>query len=543
MKSGNTITALIYCLFLVMTTMLLGACGQGSSSALIDRSAVVEQGLLEGIASPFDPEITVYRGVPYAQPPVGELRWQAPQPAKSWSGARNASTFADSCYQQRHVSTFVWRREDFGVSEDCLYLNVWAPLNHSNLPVMVWFHGGSHTSGQGHSLIFDGTTLASQGVVLVTINYRLGPLGFLAHPWLADESPHNSAGNYGLLDKIAALRWVKANAHAFGGDPDSVTIFGQSAGSQSVCSLMASPLAKGLFHKAIGQSAGCAHHSPLNAATSRDTNGFARGTRLVEALDVSTINALRRVEAEALLQASLDTGWENESRITLDGWVLPDSQQSVFAQGRQAPVPLLLGYMADEGMELLPKNESLAAEELGLFAGAIAGDKGPALIDAYTGENATPANIQFAITTDWVMAFGMRRWAEYQEAINQPTFLYYVDHVPPAFHIYMPDNPDLKLPGGRRSGGAYHSGDLALVFGNTDKVGLDWIDEDHQVSALMVKYWTNFAKTGDPNGADVPLWPRFDAISKSTQVIAPITQTVPGVDRERLDLMGEIWPM
>jgi len=543
MKFSSTITALSYFLLLATTSIFLGACEQESGGALVDRSTVVEQGLLHGVSSPFDPEITVYRGVPYAQPPVGGLRWQPPQPAKPWLDSRQASVFADSCYQQRHVSTFVWRRENFAVSEDCLYLNVWAPLNRSNLPVMVWFHGGSHTSGQGHSLIFDGTTLASQGVVLITINYRLGPLGFLAHPWLAEESPHNSAGNYGLLDKIAALRWVQANALAFGGDPNNITIFGQSAGSQSVCSLMASPLAKGLFHKAIGQSAGCAHPSPLNAAAGKDANGFARGVRLVEALDVNNVNALRRADAEALLLASLDTGWENESRITLDGWVLPDSQQSVFAQGRQAPVPVLLGYMADEGMELLPKNDSLTVEELAQFASAIAGDRGSALIDAYTTENATPADIQFAITTDWVMAFGMRRWAEYQEAMNQPTFLYYVNHVPPAFHIYMPDQPDLNLPGGRRSGGAYHSGDLALVFGNTDKVGLDWIDEDHQVSALMVKYWTNFAKTGDPNGADVPLWPRFDAITKSTQVIAPITQTVPGVDRERLDLMGEIWPM
>ena len=543
MKFSNTITGLSYCFLLATISILLGACGQGGGSTLIDRSVVVEQGLLHGIASPFDPEITVYRGVPYAQPPVGELRWQPPQSAEPWTGSRQASTFADSCYQKRHASTFVWRREDFAVSEDCLYLNVWTPLNSGNLPVMVWFHGGSHTGGQGHSLIFDGTTLASQGVVLITINYRLGPLGFLAHPWLADESTHSSAGNYGLLDKIAALRWVQANAHAFGGDPDNVTIFGQSAGSQSVCSLMASPLSGGLFHKAIGQSAGCAHPSPLNAAASKDANGFVRGSRLVDTLDVNNVNALRRVDAEVLLLASWDTGWENESRITLDGWVLPDSQQSIFAQGRQAPVPLLLGYMADEGMELLPKNESLTGDELAQFASAIAGDKGPALIDAYTTENATPADIQFAITTDWVMAFGMRRWAEYQEAMNQPTYLYYVDHVPPAFHIYMPDNPDLRLPGGRRSGGAYHSGDLALVFGNTDKVGLDWIEADHQVSSSMVKYWTNFAKTGDPNGADVPVWPRFDAASKTTQIIAPIPHTAPGIDRERLDLMGMIWPM
>ena len=286
MKSGNTITALSCWLLLVMTSILLGACGQGSSTALIDRSALVEQGLLEGIASPFDPEITVYRGVPYAQPPAGELRWRPPQPATSWSGARQASTFADSCYQQRHVSTFVWRREDFAVSEDCLYLNVWTPLNHGNLPVMVWFHGGSHTSGQGHSLIFAGTTLASQGVVLVTINYRLGPLGFLAHPWLAEESPRKSAGNYGLLDKIAALRWVQANAHAFGGDPNNVTIFGQSAGSQSVCSLMAAPLAEGLFHKAIGQSAGCAGagHRVYRRDDQRSQSERHNGARPVRAL-------------------------------------------------------------------------------------------------------------------------------------------------------------------------------------------------------------------------------------------------------------------
>ena len=247
-----------------LLALLLGCdagTGEGGHSAESGEAAALvlelAQGRVQGIASPFTASngehITVYRGLPYAEPPEGDNRWRPPGPPPSWDGTLLADTFSDSCYQARHSSSFVWRREDFPVSEDCLYLNVWAPADGANLPVMVWFHGGAHTSGQGHSLIFDGTELASQGIILITINYRLGPFGFLAHPLLAAESDHNSAGNYGLMDKIVALEWVRANAGAFGGDADNVTIFGQSAGSQSVCALMASPRARGLFHKAWGQ--------------------------------------------------------------------------------------------------------------------------------------------------------------------------------------------------------------------------------------------------------------------------------------------------
>ncbi len=529
--------------FTLLAVLSVSACDPRDNVVDVARSAGTSHGKIHGMASPYDPDITVYRGVPYAAPPVDELRWQPPQPHTSWQEPLTADRFAASCYQQRHVSTFVWRREDFEVSEDCLYLNVWTPREGADLPVMVWFHGGSHTSGQGHSLIFDGTSLALQGVVLVTINYRLGPFGFLAHPWLADESPQDSAGNYGLLDKIAALKWIKMNAQAFGGNPDNITIFGQSAGSQSVCTLMTSPLAQGLFEKAIGQSEGCAHHSALNPGSKPDPKGYARGTKLVTDLGSSNLAALRNVNAEDVLKAALSTGWENGSRITLDGWIVPESPEQVFASGRQAPVPLMLGYMADEGVELFPKNPGLTEAALSEFAGSIAGDRGSQLVDAYRTPGATPEVIQFSVTTDWLMAFGMRRWAEYQVRLGQPTYFYYVDHVPPAFHIYMPEQPDLQLPGGRRSGGAYHSGDLAMVFGTTDKVGLDWTEDDHQVSRYMVRYWTNFAKTGDPNGEGVPVWPAFDSTNTATQVIGPVPVSQPGIDKERLDLMGAIWPM
>ena len=506
-----------------------------ASSATLTVS--VEQGLVEGIQSPFKhssgPPVTVFRGLPYAQPPVGDLRWRPPVVPASWQGARKADTFANSCYQPQHTSTFVWRREAFAVSEDCLYLNIWTADTTKKQPVMVWFHGGAHTSGQGHSLIFDGTELAGQGVVLITINYRLGPFGFLAHPLLAGESNHGSAGNYGLLDKIAALQWIRSNAEAFGGDPTNVTIFGQSAGSQSVCALMASPLARGLFHKAIGQSAAC-----VNTIPTQDMDGYERGKKLVSALKANTLGALREASAKAILAASELTQWADESRITVDGWVLPELPANTFRAGRQAPVPLLLGFLANEGVELFPVDTALTEDELNNFLSMLGGDDAQELKGLYAIPGATPGEVQHAVATDYFMAFGVRRWAQYQQAIDQPTFLYFMNHIPPAFHLYMPEPPELSLPGGPRSGGAYHSGDLALVFGNTDKVGFDWTEIDRKVSKNMMRYWINFATSGNPNGDRVPLWPAFDTTLQNTQVLNDAPMTVQGVRRRQLDIMA-----
>ncbi|MCB1644647.1 MAG: carboxylesterase family protein [Pseudomonadales bacterium] len=500
------------------------------------KTIQTRSGLLRGTLSEYNPTIEVFRGIPYAQPPVAALRLKPPVQETPWEGLRDATRFSDSCIQPTSSSAFVWRRGDFPVSEDCLYLNVWSPDTSGRLPVMVWFHGGSHTSGQGHSKIFDGTTLAEQGVVVVTINYRLGALGFLAHPWLAAESEHDSAGNYGLLDKIAALNWVRDNIAGFGGDPANVTIFGQSAGSQSVCSLMVSPLAGGLFHKAIGQSAACFGPPP-----SRDANGFERGEKFVRNLGVSNVDELRATDAADFLRATAESGWDSASRIVIDGYVLPDNHTQLWKSGQHANIPLMVGSLADEGNQLFPVNEALTEAQLDQYLQRQYGSAGAQLKALYSQQHKTPGTIQHAVATDTFMAFGMRRWAEYNRSAGNPTWLYFMDLVPPAFHLYWPENPDIGLPDGPRSGGAYHSGDLAFVFGNTHKVGVDWTTEDHLLSGQMVRYWTNFAKTGNPNGEGLPAWRAFDE-DYSTLRLNGQPATVNGIRREALDLISQQFP-
>jgi para-nitrobenzyl esterase len=497
------------------------------------------QGELEGTVSKHNPQIRVFKGIPYAAPPLNELRWQPPQAAPAWNGTLQATEFGASCSQPTFSSVFVWRRGDFVTSEDCLYLNIWAQEEAATQPVMVWFHGGAHTSGQGHSEIFDGAQLAAQGVLLVSINYRLGPLGFLAHPWLADESDQDSAGNYGLLDKVAALNWVRDNIAQFGGDANNVTIFGQSAGSQSVCSLMTSPMAEGLFHKAIGQSAACVGPPPR-----RDANGFERGEQLVAATNAANLDALRAVSADDLLAASETTGWANASRIVIDGWVLPEAQVEVFRRNEQHKMPLMLGSLANEGIELFPRNDALSLAQFQAFAEQLVGSHAPDLIAAYQTElSQSPGHAHHAISTDLFMTFGMRRWAQYSERSGAPTYLYFMDHVPPAFHLYMPEDPHLELEEGPRSSGAYHSGDLAFVFGNTNHVGLHWQADDHRLSNAMVKYWTNFAKNGDPNGEGLAPWQPFEAETFTTQLLRPEPESGPGVKQAALSAFAAANPL
>src|SRR5579864_1965522 len=306
----------------------------------------VEQGLLSG-AEGKNPEVRVYRGIPYAAPPVGELRWKPPQPPASWQGVRDAKEFMKACWQNPYPSGSIYAAKLPPLSEDCLYLNVWtaAKSKKDHLPVMVWIHGGGFTRGDGISNAYDGENFARKGVVLVTINYRLGIFGFFAHPALTAESEHHASGNYGLEDQIAALKWVKKNIEAFGGDPKNVTIFGESAGSWAVNALMASPLAKGLFERVIGESG--ASFSPIK--------GLSESEKAGEKLDPS-IQSLRAKPAEELVKTN-----EQVVRPIVDGWVLPQSVAKIFSEGRQNDVALLVGFNADEGTTLVPQAAALKA--------------------------------------------------------------------------------------------------------------------------------------------------------------------------------------
>ncbi|MDB0050617.1 carboxylesterase family protein [Pseudomonadales bacterium] len=504
-----------------------------------------EHGMLEGAWSQADASIGVFRGIPYAQPPIGDLRWRAPHDLASWTGVRHATKFGAACWQSYSDDAFVWSRGEFPRSEDCLHLNIWQPKKaDATAPVMVWFHGGAHTGGFAHVELFDGTELARQGVVVVTVNYRLGPWGFLAHPALAEESEHNSTGNYGLMDKIAALKWVQKNIRSFGGNPDNVTLFGQSAGSSSVCALMTSPLTSGLFHKAIGQSAACL------VKEKRDANGQQRGARLAQlalgelgAQDSEsqvTAKQLRSIDNQSLLSAMENSPWSEGSRIVVDGWVLPEAPVDVFNANQQAKVPLLVGSLANEGHELLPLNNALTESELDQYLSKTFAETAPKLKALYAEDLAiSPGMAQREILTDAFMAMSMRGWAQYNHNADQPTYLYYMDYVPPAYQIYLFDDPNLNLPGGPRSTGAYHSGDLAYVFNNVGKTGDFWLEEDFAMARAMSSYWTNFAKTGNPNGANLPNWARYEPQNHNTQLLSNPIKTIAGAKREKLDLLAQ----
>ena len=500
------------------------------------QQVAIDSGRLQGAWASAKDDVRVYRGIPYAAPPVGALRFAAPQPVARWSGVRSALDFGTACWQDFSGEAWVWSRGEFQRSEDCLYLNVWSAGEVGDKrAVMVWFHGGSHTGGYGHSKIFDGTELAKLGVVLVSINYRLGPFGFLAHEALAGESATGSSGNYGLLDKIAALEWVQRNIAQFGGDPGNVTIFGQSAGSASVCYLQTSPRAAGLFHKAIGQSAACMQEAP----NSRDLRGTDRGGKLAEAAGLSgrvTAAQLRELKPQQLLDAANSSGWHARSRVVIDGQVVPEPPLTAYAAGRMHPVPVLVGSMADEGNQLFPLDVSLERAALEARLDKRYGAVAASLRELYSAEMKRSAGLaQREIFTDQFMAWGMRNWARANTRTGEPAYLYFFEHVPPAFRLYLPHQPDLALPDGPRSGGAYHSGDLAYVFGTVGAVGLDWNERDRELARQITGYWTNFAKSGDPNGPGLPTWPRYAESNHAALVFGSTTAAQAGVRQAKLD--------
>lgn len=494
-------------LFAFLSVAFLAACsGRISPTALIK----VEGGMIRGTVAE---EMLVFKGIPFAAPPVGDLRWKAPQPVVPWEGIRDASKFGPS-----PISSMGFPRD---MSEDCLYLNVWTPATKisDKLPVMVWIYGGGFSMGT--SSFYDGEAIAKTGVVLVTINYRVGKIGLFCHPELSAENQEHVSGNYGILDQIAALKWVQKNISAFGGDPRKVTIFGESAGGISVSMLAASPLAKGLFRGAISQSG--SSFGPIRPVSSPGENmktlaqAEAEGLAFAESLGASSIAELRAMDASVFARQTVVTGgaWP-----VVDGYVIPDDQYKMYQAGNYNDVALLIGYNSDEGdsFEFFSCPEDHIAHVRSRYE-----DYADRLLQAYpVGENDVPKTAR-DLGRDAAFGWGTWSWGRLQnETGHQPVYMYYFDQ-PPA---YPEDSPKY----GHRSP---HGQDVDFVFQSLRNPSAS----DKKLAAYMLEYWTNFAKYCDPNGkgddAELPVWPLFKNTDSEVMVLTgekPHPSPVPSED-------------
>ncbi len=495
-------------LLLFSMAILICSCKDKPLSTLIETDAGTIEGTIEN-------GIKVFRGIPFAAPPVGDLRWKEPQPVTPWNGVLKTIEFGPACPQPQNLPQ----------SEDCLYLNVWTPANYATdkLPVMVWIHGGGFSMGAPLESTYFGEKLTQEGVIYVSVAYRLGVLGFLAHPELSAESPHKVSGNYGLLDQIAALQWVNRNISAFGGDPEKVTIFGESAGAISVSMLCTSPLAAGLFRGAISQSGG--NFGPVGM-TRQDGIISLRGAEktgvdFMQDLGISTIQELRNADPQIWLSkpgARMLSFWPNA-----DGFIIPDDQYKLYEAGQFNDVNVIIGTNSDEGAMFARPVEpqvykSGLQDRFGEFAEEI--------LTEYPGDTKEQARFSTAdLFRETAFAWPSWAWARLQSRTGKSkVFTYYFDQKQPE----MPNMP-MKLRG------APHAAEIRYVFRNLDEKIFS--PGDLRLSEMIAKYWTNFAKNGDPNGENLPLWPQFTEREPIFMYLNsdPAPGPVPNIDK--LELM------
>ncbi len=450
-----------------------------------------ESGLVQGVE---ENGVLVFKGIPFAAPPVGPRRWRAPEPPEPWSGVKSAKRFSPICMQR---GAYPEDSPPEPMDEDCLYLNIWVPpgARTEKLPVMVWIHGGGLINGSASTPLYAGDALSQRGVIVVTANYRLGALGFLAHPDLTQESAHRVSGNYGLLDQLAALNWVKRNIGSFGGDPDNVTVFGQSSGSISISVLTASPLARGLFARAIGQSGGL--FEPIDAAPEFKLAGAEQvGVAFGERRDAPSAQALRALPASEIVAARFNP------QPNIDGYLLHETPYETFAHGRQNNVDVLVGSNKDEGLYFLSGREISRAtlsdelkRDFPTFIVSLIGPKAPADDKA-----ARKAFVDFE--SDMRFGWNMWAWARNHAASGKGRTYYY------RFTRTPPDDE-----------GASHGVEMQYVFDHLDIKPLAWTDEDRRIAQTIGSYWTNFAKTGDPNSEGSPAWPEFTPSNQTAMII------------------------
>jgi para-nitrobenzyl esterase len=467
-------------------------------------------GLISG-APGDNPGVRVYKGIPYAAPPVGDRRWKPPQAPASWTGTLDATKFSPPCMQVAYPETSIYYSPLAPTSEDCLYLNVWTAAASANerRPVMVWIHGGGYTRGSGSTPTYNGENLAKKGVVVVTINYRLGIFGFFAHPELTKESDVHASGNYGLLDMITALEWVRKNIAAFGGDPKRVTIFGESAGSSAVNFLMASPLAKGLFQRVIGESG--ANFSRKVTLAESEQNGSRLGA----------LAGLRAKSSDEVLKI------EGSFRPCVDGWFLPEDVSSIFAHGKQSDVPLIAGYNHDEARTLAPWPANAPAKTFLDQVHRRFGEKADEFLKLYpAGSDEQAVEAHYESSRDQGMGWEMRTWVRAQTKSGKaPAYLYFFTRVPPG-----PNSDRYR---------SYHAAEIQYVFGNL-RPSRPWEDADRKLSDLMSSYWANFAATGNPNGKGLPKWPGYDAKSDPSMEFGDQVAVRHEVNKPALDFFDRV---
>lgn len=470
----------------------------------------VEQGLLEGTV---EDGLTVYRGIPFAAPPVGDLRWRPPLPAANWDGVRRADAFAPQCVQ-RSFGPPPSGQQPPAMSEDCLYLNVWTPAKAASdrIPVLVWIYGGGFNGGATSVPTYSGEKLAQKGVVLVSIAYRVGPIGFLAHPQLTAESPQHASGNYGLLDVIAALQWIQKNIDAFGGDSNKVTIFGESAGGIAVSMLCASPLAKGLFQGAISQSGGSFGPASVGGAPGENMRVLADaehgGEELARNVGAASITDLRKLPADIILASA--PGRRGMAWPIIDGWVIPDDQYKLYEARRFNDTPILVGYNSDEGASFSPPH---TPQEYSENVHKRFGDFADRLLKAYPAGETTVPKTARDLMRDAAFGWHTWTWARLQSRLGKSKVFYY----------YFDQHPEYPADSPQAGHGAPHGRDVAYVFEHfTGDDGQKPTTADNTISEAMATYWTNFAKYGDPNGKGVAKWPAF---SEQHPVLMYLSQT------------------
>jgi para-nitrobenzyl esterase len=506
-------------IFSAAVVLLLSSALAAQTPKSVRTEAGPVQGTVEG-------GITVYLGIPFAAPPLGDLRWRAPQPVTSWTGIRHAVKFAPGCMQTPIVNRSLGI-EAVPVSEDCLYLNVWTPAKspRDHLPVMVWIYGGGFSIGATSMAAYNGENLAKKGVVFVSVAYRVGALGFLAHPQLSAEQGGHS-GNYGLLDQIAGLQWVKRNIAAFGGNPNRVTIFGESAGGISVSMLAASPLAKDLFQGVISESGGSFAPPRLSNEGGENVPPLAVAERNGEAflskLGASSIADVRKVSADAILKATapgLGSFWP-----VFDGYVLLGDQYDLYESGHYNQTPVLIGSNADEGALFVAKTTAAAFESSVHDGYGAYADK---ILAAYpAGSDAQALRSARDLSRDALFGWGTWTWARLQSRTSKDkVFVYYFSHRP-----QYPDAPQFK------DWGASHGSEMAFVFGIFART-MPATPADKAVSQEVSSYWVNFAKTGDPNGKGLPKWPAFTNANPREMNLNDPSKAIPVPNLEKLKVL------